>query len=94
MNIIYDVTSAVVNMEEAILALFDNRYASIMIVRPAKDKEGNLELGVTEPDGAERLYWLEKFGIITEEDFQVEVEKLAPITERRKLYDMLKKELE
>jgi len=93
-NIIYDVTSAVVNREEAILALFDNRYASIMIVRPAKDKEGNLELEVTEPDGAERLYWLEKFGIITEEDFQVEVEKLAPITERRKLYDMLKKELE
>jgi len=91
---ILDVTSAVVNMEEAILALFDNRYNSIMIIKPIIDEQGNPHLEVIEPDGVERLYWMEKFGMITEAEFQDEVGRLASKNERQKLYKLLKKELD
>jgi len=91
---IYDVTSAVIKRDEAILALFDNRYNSVMIVRPACDEEGKTPyLIILEPDGGERLYWLEKFGMITEEEFQEEAKKLSSQNERQKLYELLDAEL-
>ncbi len=92
---IYDVTNAIVDEEQTVLALFDGRYNSIMIIKPVVIKRtGEPRLKTSDPDGAERLYWLEKFGLITEEEFQAEVQKLAPLTGRKKLYEMLKKEFE
>lgn len=93
---IYDVTNAIVVEEkEVILALFDNRYNSVMIIKPVIDeKTKEPRLKISDPDGVERLYWLEKFGMITEEEFQADVQRLAPLPERKKLYEMLKKELE
>lgn len=92
---IYDVTSAVVDEKEAVLALFDNRYNSVMIIKPVIDKKTKEpKLETSDPDGAERLYWLEKFDMITEEEFQADVQRLAPLTERKKLYEMLRKEFE
>lgn len=98
---ILDVTSAAIeedsDNEKVVLALFDNRYSAVTIIRPVavKDKDGvitRVKLQVLDPDGAERLYWMEKFGMMTEEDFQAEVAQLAPETERKKLYELLKKE--
>jgi hypothetical protein len=90
---IYDVTGAVVNRDEAIIGLFDLRYNTVMIVRPIYNKEDNrAELSIEEPDGAERLYWLEKFGMITEEEFRGEAKKLSSAKERRRLYELLGKE--
>lgn len=87
---IYDITSAAVDDEQVVLALFDNRHNSVMIIRATED--GKLE--TTEPDGAERLYWLEKFGMVTEEEFQAEVAKVKSRTGREKLYELLKGEFE
>ena len=92
---IYDITTAAVDSEQITLALFDNRYNSIMVIKPIINEDsGKPELDVLEPDGAERLYWLEKFGMITEEEFQAEVKQLAPQANRLKLYQLLKKEYE
>lgn len=91
-EVIYDVTGAIVAREEAILALFDNRNNTVMIVRPFINEDGKAALTIEDPDGAERLYYLEKFGMITEVEFQEEVEKLTPQTNRRKLLKLLEKE--
>jgi hypothetical protein len=90
---IYDVTGAVINRDEAIIGLFDLRYNTVMIVRPVYNKEDKkAELSIEEPDGAERLYWLEKFGMITEEEFQEEAQKLTSVVKRRRLYELLGEE--
>lgn len=92
---LYDVTNAIVDDNEVVLALFDNRYNSVMIIKPVIDKKTEEpRLKTSDPDGTERLYWLEKFGMITSEEFQVEVSKLTSSTERKNLYEMLKKEFE
>jgi len=99
---IYDVTTAAIeeskDSEIVVLALFDNRYNSITIIRPVavKDKEGiitRVKLECFDPDGADHLYWLDKFGIITEEDYQAEIDNLS-LASKNKLYTMLKKEVE
>jgi hypothetical protein len=98
---IYDVTSAAVeestDNEMVVLALFDNRYDAITIIKPVlvRDKEGvitDVKLEQFDPDGAERLYWMEKFGMMTEADFQSEVQQTE--TDRKKLYELLRKEFE
>ena len=90
---IYDVTNVAVDEEQVTLALFDNRYNSVMIIKPIMGRKPKKpKLKILEPDGAERLYWLEKFGMITDEEFQAEAQQLAPQTERRKLHELLKKE--
>jgi len=90
----FDVTSAIVDDDEVVLALFDNRYNSVMIIKPIiNDETKQPELSIQEPDGADRLYWLEKFGMITGEEFQAEAEKVTGETEKLKLFERLKKEL-
>ena len=100
---ILDVTSAAVeedkDNQQVVLALFDNRYNSVTIIRPVpiKDKEGvitGVKLETFDPDGAERIYWMDKFGMMTEEDFEAEVAKLEPQEARKKVYEMLRKEFE
>ena len=93
-EVIYDVTGAIVSREEAVLALFDSRNNTVMIVRPFINDEDKPSLTIEDPDGAERLYYLEKFGMITEEEFEEEVKKLTPQLDRRKLYKLLSKEFE
>lgn len=90
---IYDVTSAVYREDEVVLALFDNRYNSIVIIRPELQTDGSLKLTVSEPDGTERLYWLEKFGMITDEEFQAEVAQHKTRADKEALYDNLRYDL-
>jgi len=46
----------------------------------------------SDPDGAERDYWLNKIGILSDDDFQASAKKLQAPTDRRKLYELLNKE--
>jgi len=89
----FDVYSAIVDDDEVILALFDPRYNTVMIVKPEITKDGEPKLKVLEPDGTERLFWLEKFGMITEEEFEAEAGKVEGETEKIKLFEKLKKDL-
>lgn len=92
---IYDVTAAVVDDTETVLALFDPRegYGSITIIRPAQRPDGSLYLVEHSPDTAEWVYWHEKFGIISIEDFNTRVAKMSRRLDREKLYYLLKTEL-
>lgn len=107
---IYDVTSAAIEKNEeghqVVLALFDNRYGSCMIIRPqafldtgppcplcGESKVNSLKLQHFDPDGAERLFWMDKFGMITDEDYQAELAALET-DPKKKLYNMLKAEVE
>ena len=86
----YDVTSAVIDTGQVTLCLFDNRESSVIVIRAMDGSE----LITSEPDGSERLFWLEKFGMITEEDFYVETQKLSSKASRENLYKLLRKEFE
>jgi len=90
---IFDVTNVVISEDKLIACLFDGRYGSIAIVEiVGPDKKGLYHLQMREPDGDERLYWLDKFGLMTEEDMDAEVEKLSK-DEKRRLFNKLQKEL-
>ena len=91
---IFDVTNAIVREDEVVMALMDSRYNSIMVVKPTINEEGQPVFAIFEPDGAEWLYWQEKFGMISEEDFENSVAKLKPKNERKKLFDKLKGEFD
>lgn len=47
-----------------------------------------------EPDGADKLIWLKRFNLITDEEFVIESAKYAGREEKRLLYEALKKEFE
>ena len=90
---IYDVTNFILTGDMLICAMFDGRYNSIAIIQVAgPDKWGKYKLDMTEPDKGERLYWLDKFGLLTEEDMQAEINELDK-QEKRGLYEKLKKEV-
>jgi len=100
--LIYDITAAVVEEDGVIMALFDNRYNAIKVIRALvvelKNDAGEVvghkpRLEAFDPDGAERVYWLEKFGMITEEELAEEAAKLKGV-EKEKLYNRLEKELD
>ncbi len=100
---IWDVCGAILLEDGAILGLFDPRYNAVKIVKPyvveIRDEKENVigheaRLSASDPDGAERLYWLEKFGMITEEEFQEESAKITDKSGKKKLYELLKKEFE
>ena len=88
MDKIYDIQKAIVMKDEVALALLDTRYKAVMIIKPDGDK-----FAISEPDGEERIAWLLRLKMLTVEDAQVESDKLE-ITQKRKLYDRLKTELE
>lgn len=93
---VYDVTKAVVEEDEVVLALIDTRdnSNSVMIIRPYIASDGSARWTAEEPDGTDRLYWLEKFGIITSAEFQAESATYADVTEKRALYQRLQEELD
>ena len=91
----YDVFVAVVSDDETILGLFDPRegYGSVTIIYPFQRPDGTLCLKERSPDTAEWVYWHEKFGIISTEDFNTKVAKMTKRMERESLYGLLKTEL-
>jgi len=90
---IFDVTNVILSEDKLVACLFDGRYGSIAIVSiVGPDKKGAYHLDMTEPMDAMRLYWLDKFGLMTEEDMDVELEKINK-GEKRKLLNKLTQEL-
>jgi hypothetical protein len=80
-NEIYDVTGVIISEDKLICALFDGRegYDAIMIVKISEkpDKQGKYRLDCFDPDGEERVYWLDKFGLLDDAAMDAEVAKLA-----------------
>lgn len=78
---IHDVTGVIISDDKLICALFDGREGldAIMIVKISDnpDKQGKYHLDCTEPDGEERVYWLDKFGLLDDASMTAEVAKLA-----------------
>lgn len=92
---IYDVTNVILTADRLVCAIFDGRYSSISIIRiDGPDRQGEYHLDMAEPSSrGERLYWLDKFGLLTEEDMQAEINDLNK-QEKRGLYEKLKKEVD
>lgn len=91
---IYDVTNVIVDDDKVICALFDGRYDAIAIIKISKpDDSSKCHLNVTDPDGAERLYWLDRLGLLPEDELINEAEKLKK-EQKRTLYEKLKLEFE
>ena len=96
---IIDVYAAIVREDEAVLALFDPRYDSIAIVRPIVFQDTNgkfigVKLRLESPVDIEKLYWHEKFGIITDEAFNAEVLRLESKLEKERAYELLSRDLD
>jgi len=91
---IYDVTNAIIDEDKVICALFDGRYDSLVLIEvKPKGNSGLWQLKLREPDDEERLYWVDKFGLLSEEEIQAEYERLLlspsmarAIYERMKAY--------
>ena len=97
-NDIYDVTGVIISEDKLICALFDGREGldAIMIVTISEkpDKEGKYHLVASNPDGEERVYWLDKFGLLDDEAMDAEVAKLNTDAKHKllnKLTEALKK---
>lgn len=91
---VIDAVGVILSEDKLVCALFDGRYDAIGIVKIAgPDKEGKHYLDYTSPDGEERLYWLDKFGLLTEDELIDEAEKLKE-TQKRGLYEKLKLDFE
>lgn len=77
---IYDVTGVIISEDKLICCLFDGRedLNAIMIVKISDkpDKQGVFHLDCMNPDGEERVYWLDKFGLLDDETMDAEVAKL------------------
>jgi hypothetical protein len=88
-NEIYDVTGMIISEDKLICAFFDGREGlnAIMIVKISEkpDKQGVYHLDCRNPDGEERVYWLDKFGLLSSEEMDAEVAKLADDPKRRLL---------
>jgi len=76
---IYDVTGVIISEDKLVCCLFDGRYDAIMIVQISEkpDKQGKFHLECSSPDGEERVYWLDKFGLLDDEAMDAEIAKLA-----------------
>ena len=92
MDIIFDTTNVILSEDKLVCVLFDGRYDSIAIITPI-NTNGQLKLQMSEPDGAERAYWLDRFGLLPEDELQAEFEKAKP-SQREQLFDQMKEEFE
>ena len=92
---IYDVTGVIVSDDELVTALFDGREGeeSIMLIKPVQ-KDGKIILETSQPDGIERYYWLNKFGLLPDAELNSMYKQQSAERERREIYDKLKKEFE
>ena len=78
MDKIYDIQKAIVMEDEVALALLDTRYKAVMIIKPA---ENTFE--ISEPDGAERIDWLLRLGVMTIAEAEEESSKLEEAQKQR-----------
>lgn len=95
-NGIYDVTGVIISEDQLVCCLFDGREdlnaITIVKISDKPDKEGKFHLDCMNPDGADRVYWLDKFGLLDDEAMTKEVAKLAD-DPKRKLHAKLTAEL-
>ena len=91
---VFDVTNVIITEDKLVAALYDGRYDSIMVIMPKKDGEGNLFLEESEPDGFDRYYWLEKFGLLPEEELNEIMSNLQTSKDRKDAYEKLKLEFD
>lgn len=87
MDKVYDIQKAIVLEDEVVLALLDTRYKAVMIIRPVESV-----FEISEPDGAERIDWLLRLGVMTGEEAQAEASKLER-TQKQKLIETLQAQL-
>lgn len=88
-----DVTNVIVSGDKVVCALFDGRYDAIAIITIKTEDDGVPHLVSTDPQGAEKLFWLDRFGLLTVGELAAEAEKLER-NERLQLYEKLKLEFE
>ena len=62
---------------------------AIMLITASGNK-----LMLSDPDGAERDYWLNRIGVLNDEDFQASAKELQAPEDRKALYDLLDDEQE
>ena len=62
---------------------------SLLIIQAKESR-----LMISDPDGAERDYWLNRIGVLSDEDFQASAKKLQAPEDRKVLYDLLDDEQE
>jgi len=96
MNTVFIVTRAIVTQDRVICALVHDNYKSIMIITPQViegETPPRAVLSWVEPDGLERLEWLERMGVITEAEFVRDARKLQG-AQKLALYESLKREME
>jgi hypothetical protein len=93
MDTIFDVTNVILTEDKLVCALFDGRYDSIAIITPT-DTNGELKLQMSEPDGLERYYWLDKLGLLPKEELTSLYETVKTEKERRDIYEKLKGEFD
>lgn len=92
---IYDVMAVIVQNDMLVAALFDGREGqeAIMIIRPVI-KNGMAVLEKSEPDGLERWQWLDRFGLLPEEQLNEIYKKVQGEDERRQIYNALREEFD
>lgn len=86
-----DVCSVIFQEDMLVAALFDGREGqeAIAIVKPVI--RGDIAvLEISDPDGLERYKWLEKFGLMTEEQLNELYKTVQAEDEQRLIYDELK----
>jgi hypothetical protein len=83
---------AIVDQEKGEGAIYDSANKAILVFRARIGIAEKFE--VLEPDGADKLIWLKRFNLITDEEFVVESAKYAGREEKRLLYEALKREFE
>ena len=92
MDKIYDIDKAIVDTDKGEGAIYDSANKAILVFRARLGIAEKFE--VLEPDGADKLVWLKRFNLITDEEFVSESAKYAGREEKRVLYEALKKEFE
>lgn len=77
------------NFEQPDGSIKPERVNAIMLI--TADEDGFKQ---SDPDGVERDYWLNQIGVLDDDSFQKSAKKLGAKEERKKLFDLLKKEFE
>jgi len=90
---IYDVTNVIIEDDKLVAAILDGRENSLMIIKPTQDGD-RLILETSEPDGYERYYWLDKLGLLPEEELTTFYKEVKTEKERKAIYETLKGEFD
>ncbi|MBA7472487.1 hypothetical protein ES707_07814 [subsurface metagenome] len=75
------------NFEQPDRSIKPEKVDAIMLISAENDR-----IQTSDPDGIERDYWLNKIGVLSDDDFQASAKKLQNKKKRQALYELLDKE--